>query len=367
MRQISLPFYAKLALVLFSLICMGFIAYIGKDVLAPLCFSFLFAMLLLPVCRFFERKLSLPASIATGLTLGLFIAAFAAVGYAVWVQITLLIKDSPHLWQQITDALTEVRLLIQRRMHINVNQQLRKVESGAVAPSPVFIGETMLSISSMVLFMVFIAIYTFFLLYYRRLLMASLLKIFNPDHEGIIYDIVTQIQFIIKEYITGLFFEMCAVAALAFGALTALGVPYALLLGLITAIFNLIPYVGIFSALIISTLVTLGTVGLTKALMVAASILLVHVIDSNIMMPNIVGSKVRVNALVVVLCVVVGEMFWGLSGMFLSVPIIAVIKIVFDRVESLKPWGHVLGGLETDRPARKPRRWRKREILSEPE
>lgn len=366
MRQLILPFYAKLALVLFSLICIGFIAYIGKDILAPLCFSFLFAMLLLPACRFFETKLRIPPTAATTLTLILFAGAFAAVGYTVWMQIGRLVKDSPHLWQQTLAALDDLRHLIQRRMNINVNQQLRKVESGAATPSPDFIGQTMLSISSMVLFLVFIIIYTFFVLYYRRLLMTFLLKVFNPDHELIIYDIVRQIRFIIKEYITGLFFEMCAVATLVFCSLELLGVPYALLLGLITAIFNLVPYVGIFSALLISSLITLGTGGLAKAVMVAGSILLVHVIDSNIMMPRIVGSKVQVNALIVVIGVVVGEMMWGLSGMFLSVPIIAVIKIVFDRVEALKPWGYILGGLES-RPRRKRHRRSETEIATEPE
>ena len=65
--------------------------------------------------------------------------------------------------------------------------------------------------------------------------------------------------------------------------------------------------------------------------------------DSNILLPAIVGSKVKINPLITVLGVVFGEMIWGVSGMFLSIPVIAVLKIIFDRIESMKPWGILLG------------------------
>nr|WP_243837283.1 AI-2E family transporter [Mucilaginibacter gilvus] len=60
-------------------------------------------------------------------------------------------------------------------------------------------------------------------------------------------------------------------------------------------------------------------------------------IDSNVLLPLVVGSKVRINALVTVLGLVIGEMIWGITGMFLSIPVVAVLKIIFDRVEAIKP------------------------------
>jgi predicted PurR-regulated permease PerM len=76
---------------------------------------------------------------------------------------------------------------------------------------------------------------------------------------------------------------------------------------------------------------------------VLVTFVVTHLVDSNLLLPMVVGSKVRINALVTVLGVVAGEMFWGIPGMFLSIPCIAVLKIIFDRVESLKPWGIILG------------------------
>jgi predicted PurR-regulated permease PerM len=158
---------------------------------------------------------------------------------------------------------------------------------------------------------------------------------------------VEQVQHIIRKYIAGLITEMGIIAAGVSITFSLMGVSYAILLGLITGLFNIIPYVGIFTALVISTVVTLGTSpDSTKVIWVMVTLVITHLVDSNVLLPGIVGSKVKINALATVLGVVIGEMIWGIPGMFLSIPVIAVLKIIFDRVESLKPWGIILGDEE---------------------
>ncbi len=111
--------------------------------------------------------------------------------------------------------------------------------------------------------------------------------------------------------------------------------------------FNIIPYIGIFSALIVSSAVTLATApSQTTVIYVMVTMVVTHLIDSNVLLPLVVGSKVRINALITVLGVIIGEMVWGIPGMFLSIPVIAVFKIIFDRIDSLKPWGIILGDEE---------------------
>jgi putative permease len=127
-------------------------------------------------------------------------------------------------------------------------------------------------------------------------------------------------------------------------ALWALGIKYAVLLGLITGLFNIVPYIGIFTAMLISVLITFATAAAAgKVFLVLVTLVITHLVDSNILLPAIVGSKVKINPLITVLGVVLGELIWGISGMFLSIPVIAVLKIIFDRIESLKPWGILLG------------------------
>jgi predicted PurR-regulated permease PerM len=182
---------------------------------------------------------------------------------------------------------------------------------------------------------------------YRTLILKFLESVFLKENKSTVYEIIEQVQYMIRKYIIGLLIEMGIVVIAVSTAFTFMGVRYAILLGLLTGLLNVIPYVGIFVALVISSIVTLGTsADSTQAVWVIVTLVVTHLIDSNILLPLVVGSKVRINALITILGVVVGEMIWGIPGMFLSIPCIAVLKIIFDRVESLQPWGIILGDEE---------------------
>jgi len=233
------------------------------------------------------------------------------------------------------------------KFHINASKQLnflRSATSNVLASGTAVVGVTIVSLSSILLFLVFTFIYTLFFLTYRSLIMHFLVSVFLEKNSLVVHEIIEQVQQILRKYIIGLFIEMCIVSVVVCVTLWALGIKYAILLGLITGLFNIIPYIGIFTATLISVLITFATAAAAgKILVVVITLVVMHLVDSNILLPVIVGSKVKINPLITVLGVVLGEMIWGVSGMFLSIPVIAVLKIIFDRVESLKPWGILLG------------------------
>lgn len=352
----TLPFYAKLAFVLISILCIGYLSIIGKEILSPLIFAFLFAILLFPLASFFQYKLHIPRSLSALLSVIVFTAGILGVLYLIGTQMSTLANDYPLLKKQVIDSLADLQVWLQEKFNLNASKQMDYVHQAtekALSASGAVIGQTVLSVSSMMLFLVFLFIYTFFIIFHRRLLMKFLVSVFSEEHSATVQEISLHIQYIIKKYIVGLFFQMLIVATLASIVLTVLGVKYGILLGIIIGVFNIIPYVGIFSALFLSSLITFATAGGSQALIVAVCIFVIHLIDSNYIMPTIVGSKVKINALVTVLGVFLGEMLWGISGMFLSIPVIAIMKIIFDRVETLKPWGLLLGDEEHEKKTKK--------------
>jgi putative permease len=344
------PFYTKFAQVLVGLIALGYVAVLGKEVLSPLIFSCLFSILLLPVARFFEVKLKFRRGGAAMLSVIILLSLIGFVIYIVGSQVSDLAKDWPQFRVQLSKSIGEIRNWVAATFHINEHKQLdyihtvtNKIESSGTQMA----GATFVSLSSVLLFMVFTFIYTFFFLLYRSLIMKFLESVFLPENKELVYEIIEQVQYIIRKYVIGLMIEMAIVATGVSITFSLMGIKYAILLGLITGLFNIIPYIGIFTALVISLLVTFATAtATTKVILVLVTILITHLVDSNVLLPVIVGSKVRINALVTILGVVIGEMIWGIAGMFLSIPIIAVLKIIFDRVESLKPWGIILGDKE---------------------
>jgi predicted PurR-regulated permease PerM len=130
-----------------------------------------------------------------------------------------------------------------------------------------------------------------------------------------------------------------------------IGIQYAIFLAVLAAVLNLIPYIGMLIASVICIAVTLTTSDSASAIIWTGAILvIVQFIDNNFIMPYVVGSKVRINALVSIVGVLIGGLLAGISGMFLSIPVMAIMKAVFDRVDNLKPWGLLLGD---ERPAKK--------------
>jgi len=346
MNRISTPFYTRLAQILISLICLCYIAIVGRTLLAPLIFAFLFSLLLLPFAGFLEQRFKLPRSLSSLIALLSLILGISAIMFILGSQLTALAQDWPAFKQQVLEGTADLQKWISATFHINSDDQISYISDSAtkaVNTGTTLIGHTLLSVSSILLFLLFIFLYTFFILLHRRLLLRFIVSLFNEKHSVVVYDIVSQIQYIVKKYIVGLFLQMLIVTGLSCLAFWAIGVKYAFLLGLITGIFNLIPYIGIVTALILAVLITFATATTSHILLVLVAVILIHLVDSNYIMPKIVGSKVKINTLIALLGLVVGEMIWGITGMFLSIPVIAIIKVIFDRVDDLKPWGMVLG------------------------
>ncbi|MEJ5996145.1 AI-2E family transporter [Pedobacter sp. Du54] len=359
MKEITLPFIAKLALVLLSLIMLGYLAILGKSLLSPLLFSLLMAFLLLPFANFLEIRLKFRRSLSSITSVVVLIALIYALLHFLANQLTELWADWPLLVKQVTTAFHDIQHWISRTFHINTTKQQLYLTDGAekaLSTSAIVIGSTLITLSSSLLFLAFTLLFTFFILNYRKLLFAFLTTVFAEEHKTKVADIVQEIQRIIRKYVSGLFIQMAIVTILMTLTLTFLGVKYAILLGLITGIFNIIPYLGISTALLISALITFATAGAAKALFVIFAFIGIHTIDGNLLMPLVVGSKVKINALFAFIGIIVGEMIWGISGMFLCIPYLAMLKIIFERVDGLKAWGTLLG--EEEKKPRKRRTYR---------
>jgi predicted PurR-regulated permease PerM len=133
-------------------------------------------------------------------------------------------------------------------------------------------------------------------------------------------------------------------ATLETATLLVLGIEYALLLGIIGALLNIIPYIGGLVAVALPMIVALVTKSSAwYAFYVLAAFYVIQLIDNNFIVPKIVASKVKINALFSIIVVFAGNALWGIPGMFLSIPLLAIVKLVCDNIEPLKPWGFLLG------------------------
>lgn len=169
------------------------------------------------------------------------------------------------------------------------------------------------------------------------------LNLFADEYATNIANVFSKMQFVIRGYIVGLLIEMIIVAAAYASAFLLLGVKYAFLLAVIGAILNIVPYLGVIITVVLTALITFTTNSPSTVIWAVASIIIVHMIDSNILSPRIIGSRVKINALASIVGVIMGSALWGLPGTFMAMPIIAIMKVVFEEIEPLRPFAILVG------------------------
>lgn len=345
MKDLKLPFIAKLALVLISILALGYLAKIGKAVLAPLFFSVLMSLLFLPFANFLERKLRFSRTISTFSSLLVMMIFLSGLVYFFTTQLSDFANDFPVLKSQVSKSFNELSVWVSQTFNVNFDKQmtyLNQALENLLSSTALILGFTVSMFSSTMAFFIFSALFFIFILNYRRILYQFIISIFRHEHFEKVNEAIMEIQKIIKSYISGLFIQIIIVSSLTSILLSVLGVKYAILLGVLTGLMNVIPYVGIIFSSAIACLISFATGG-NHTLFVLIGYLVIHAIDGNITLPLVVGSKVKINALFTFIGLLIGEELWGISGMFLSIPFLAILKIIFERVEDLQPWGKVLG------------------------
>lgn len=358
MKQLQLPFIARLTLVLISILLIGFLARIGKTVLAPLFFSVLMALLFLPFANVLERKLRFSRVLSTFSSLLVMLIVLSALVYFFSVQLSDFAKDFPVLKEQVAKSFNDLQQWVSQTFNVKIQKQASYINQGLeklLSSTAIILSFTVTMFSSTLAFFAFSALFFIFILNYRRLLYQFVTSLFRQQHFERVNDAISEIQKIIKEYISGLFIQIIIVSILTALLLSILGVKYAILLAVLTGLLNVIPYIGIVFSCLIACLISFATGG-NHTLFILLGYLGIHAIDANLTLPLVVGSKVKINALFTFIGLLIGEELWGISGMFLSIPFLAILKIIFERVEGLEPWGRVLG--EEQRPQRVRRKYK---------
>jgi predicted PurR-regulated permease PerM len=346
-RPLQFPFYAKLSLTLVSLICFAVIFCIGKDIITPVLMAFLFAVLLVPIFTFLHTRLKFPRHLAAACCILVFAAFIIGVLAFISYQVSDIANDFDTIKKNANSFITDIHKFIKDNFHVSIGEQkkyLDNVTKDSVQNGKATIGSAILSITDLLLDCTIIPIYTFLFLLYKDHFILFLAKLVNKEDHSVLKNILSQIKVSINNYILSLILEMIVVSILTSLGLWIIGVKYFVLLGLITGILNMIPYIGILVAGIITVLASLtGTPETSIILGILIVNIVVQLIDNNILVPLIINSKVEINAFVSIMGIIIGGSAAGISGMFLAIPLLAILKIIFERIESLEPWGYLMG------------------------
>lgn len=362
----QLPLTVKRSIELLGIALVITLLVVGKDIIMPIIMAFFISIMLLPIYRFLIKK-KFPETLAIILPIVFMLIFLAGIVWFFSAQISILADDFPQIKQNVAKHLQSLKEWIESLTGVKSEKQtefLKTKSDDLLAMGGKAASGAAVTLSGIFVFVGLLPIYIYLILFYKDILLRFTFMWFKTDDHAKVKEVVYETESIIKSYLVGLLIQVSYMTILLGGILMIIGIKHALLIGVIFAILNLIPYVGALIGNLIGVLLTLtSSTELWPVITVLGVIAVVQFLDNNILMPRIVGSKVKINALFSILGVLLGGTIAGVSGMFLSLPIIAVLKIIFDRSVQFKQWGVLLGD---ERPEKSPltvAKYRKKEAI----
>jgi predicted PurR-regulated permease PerM len=345
----------RVNLYLLAAILLTVVLYFGKVVLVPVVFAIFFSMLMAPVCRWLEKKGFNRALASFSCIFILMVVLLAMLGIA-GGQIAMFAKDLPQIEEKANELVSQLHTFVEDKFNISTaeqnaftKKQIQTLGKSAGAYIGAFFGGMVTTIASLLLTMVF----TFLFIYNKEMYETFFIKLYKDEDPVKVKSIVQKISTVAQKYLTGRAMSVMILATLYSVGLLIVGVKNAVLLAGIAAMLTVVPYVGSTLGGLFPFLMALVTEdSIQPALWVVAVIVFIQAMDNYFIEPNVVGGEVNLSALASILVILVGGIIWGVAGMILFIPMLGIAKIVFDHVESLKPFGYVIGDPDGDKPSK---------------
>jgi predicted PurR-regulated permease PerM len=326
------------------------ICYVAKLVLITLLVAVLLAFMLEPVVSLLE-KIRLPRSVGAFVAVLLLLAAVYGASYFFYSRAMSFSHELPKYSEKIRGLLAHVRKQTSD-LEKTSQQMFPEEKTGKKPPMSVtienqsstgLVRENLGAVTEVVLTLFFIPFLVYFMLSWQEHARTKSVQLFSPEYRSTAYVTLGHISAMMKSFIAGnfaigLFMSICSMVV--FGLL---GVPYFYFIGFISGFLSLMPYLGIALAMLPPLAAGIGVLGDTGLIIVAGTVLGLHLLAMNVLYPKVLGSRLQLNPLVVTISLLIWGFIWGAMGLILAVPIMAAVKIVCDHVASLRPIGDWMG------------------------
>jgi predicted PurR-regulated permease PerM len=322
------------------------VLYFGKPILVPLMLGALLAMLMAPVCQRLDDA-GFKRALSSTICILILLAAFALIFWIILNQVTSFMEDINQIEVKAKEMLGQVQIFIEKKLSIPKKEQeviaKEQVENGNEGHGSIA-GSIVSGFTSTMTTIVLMLVYTFLFIYSKERYETFIVRIFHEEDTEKVRTIVGKISLVGQKYLTGRVTSILILTTLYSIALLWIGLDNAIILGGIAALLTIVPYIGTTLGGMFPFLVALITEETVEpALMVAVSIVVIQTIDNYFIEPNVVGGEVNLSAFASIFSIIVGGAIWGIAGMILFLPMVGILKIIFDHIESLKPLGYVIG------------------------
>lgn len=333
----------NMVLFLFFLVFGGM--YFASGFLIPLVFAGILAMLMTPLSAKLEA-IGINKALSAFICIVTLVLFFVGVGFLLSTQVTSFAENLPQIEQQVNKQLNSIQSFVQETFGVSPERQQQVFEdssSGSGGISSMVVG-FFSSFTGMMATSLLVLVYMFLLLFYRSRFPKFIMKLVDKDEKEQARTIIEESSGVAQQYLVGRGILILILAVLYSIGFSIIGLDSAIFISLIGALLSIIPYVGNIIAFFLFILIGLTQGGgTTLYLYIFIIFSIVQFIESYILEPFVVGAEVDIHPYFTVVAIIVGELLWGVAGMILAIPMLAVVKIIFSHIESLEPYAFLIG------------------------
>ena len=341
-----LPAYLKALSVMVFIIVLIFALIVGKGLLIPLFLGGFFAILFTPLTNWLERR-KFPRILAAIFSLLAMVLLVGGLLSFIISNVAEFTSDFDNVSGKISNYAKQLDEWSQssfqydpetrKKANTEYIKNLLTENSGSIST---FALNAVGSLSGLVL----IPVFMFFFLLYRYHLTDMMVMIYRDFEPELVKKRIANLRRVIQNYIVGVGKVMVILAVLNIIVYTVLGIKHAIFFGVIGALLNIIPYVGpFFGVLLPVTYSFLTKDSLFYPIAILGAYQLIQMLEGNVLTPKIVGGNVNLNAFLTFLGLLVGGTIWGVAGMILVIPAMAILREIFELSETTKPYALLLG------------------------
>ena len=337
--------FDRLAYVLICLCIVLFALYAGSSFFIPIAFGLFFSLMLKPVCHRFERQIGnrIASVVLTLFTAGIMVLI---VLFFFINQVQEILTEADDIYSGLQETFYEWAEYGGGRFGISGEDVEAYIDEAitSVSDEPLGILSTGLSTSGVLLAnFSLVMIYTFFFLLYRTAMKNFVLGQLRDTDQSEGLETLNEIQQVAKSYLGGMGLVMLILGVLNSIGLFFIGIDYYLVWGFLAAILAVVPYIGtVIGGLLPFIFAIATTESLWQPLAVVLLYATVQFVEGNFITPKVLGSSVKLNALAAIMAVILGSIFWGLPGVIIAIPLLAIVRIILTHIEPLRPFALLL-------------------------
>ncbi len=327
--------------ILLFTILISIILYFGKEFFVLITFSGLLAMLMTPVSNWLEKR-GMTRVFSSLISVLILITVISAIVLLLSAQINNIGKELPHIQLRFEELISDVQSWISDNLGVS-SEQLKDRTSGALPAAGSILTGIVKGTFSFIGRFILVLVFTFLFVLQRDKYENFVVMLSPEDKKDETTEMINKISKIAQHYLTGRIIAAFIIGILYIIGFSIIGLKDGLILSAVAALVTIIPYVGALLGGLIPFLMTFINGSLEQSLWVVIIISMVNVIDHYFVEPYIVGGSVSISPFFTILILILGGVIWGLAGIILFLPLLGILKIIFENVEGLKPYAYLIG------------------------